>query len=221
MTGKIDLKEHDPILIEHLFEYLYTLDYEDGFGVIEHDPLAGATVPAFHLELHASKLAVDMHATADKYGIHGLKELATDKLETIMTAFEWGAWKADDLVAMADLVYEKTRSVDRMREIVKTRALRDLDKIAKQASFQDLVAKEPDFAVDLLTACSKLTTGKNCRTEDCKVTRKVRMAVDFCGGCGDDGYYLEMCSYEGWKYGTTNSRYAQEHAGPNGDAGGW
>lgn len=160
-----------------------------------------------------------MHATADKYSVEGLKELATDKLEKIMTSFEWGSWKADDFLAVADQVYEKTRSVDRMRQIVMKRAICDLDKMAKRTSFHDLVAKEPEFAVDLLVACSKVTTGKNCRNETCTVTRKVRMAVDFCPKCGDPEYSLEM--NDGWKYGSTNVRGSQDQAGPNGDVSRW
>lgn len=197
-----------------MLEYLYTLNYDDGLGITENGAV-GDMASAFHLDLHASKLAVDMHATADKYSVEGLKELATEKLEKIMTTFNLGAWKPTDFLAIADQVYEKTRSVDRMREIVMKRALSDLDKIAKRDSFHDLVAKEPEFAVDMLIACSKLTTGKNCRNDSCSVTRKVRMAVDFCIGCGDDDYTLEMG--EGWQYGSTNVRRAQDEAGPNGD----
>lgn len=209
-----------------MLEYLYTLNYDDGLGItgdgglgITEDGAVGAQDPAFHLDLHASKLAVDMHATADKYSVAGLKELATEKLEKIMTSFGWGSWKADDFLAVADQVYEKTRSVDRMREIVMKRAICDLDKIAKRTSFHDLVAKEPEFAVDLLVACSKVTTAKNCRNETCAVTRKVRMAVDFCPQCGDPDYYLEL--NDGWKYGSTNVRGAQDQAGPNGDVTRW
>lgn len=212
------MKDEDPKLIEHMLEYLYTLNYDDGLEPTE-DGAVGAQVPAFHLDLHASKLAVDMHATADKYSVEGLKELATEKLEKIMTSFEWGYWKPDDFLTIADQVYEKTRSVDRMREIVMKRALSDLDKIAKRTSFHDLVAKEPDFAVDLLIGCSKLATGKNCRNDSCAATRKARMAVDFCTVCGDPEYTLEMS--EGWEYGSTNTRRAQDQAGPNGDVTHW
>ena len=187
--------------------------------MIERGP-DGAKIPAFHLEWYASNLAIDMHATADKYAVEGLRELATDKLETIMAAFEWGSWKMDEFVAIADQVYEKTRSADRMREVVKTRALRDLDKLVERTSFQDLVAKEPELAVDLLTACSKFVKGHTCRTDNCGVSRRVFMMVDSCGGCGDDAYTLHT---HGLTDGAREARWTgvDSHAGSNGAAYRW
>ena len=213
MTGKIELKVVDPKLVEQLIEYLYTLDYDDGLGVNGRDPIGDKT-PAFHLECHASKLAIDMHATADKYGVQGLKELATYKLEKIMAAIDWGSWKADDFVAIAGQVYEKTRSVDRMREIVQTRAVQDLGKLVERASFHDLLAKEPQFAVDLLTAYSKVVKVSKCRTDSCRYGRRSRMIVDSCWECGDNAYTLGT-SWKGEALGLAGIGWStpQEHAG--------
>ena len=154
MTGKIELKEDDPELIQHLIDYLYTLNYDDGLGAIERGP-GGEKVPAFFLEHYACKLALKMHVLADKYSIQGLRELATAKLEDIVMNLEFGSWKAENFISIADQVYEKTCLVDQMREVIAARAIRDLDKLICP-SFHELIAKEPEFSVDVLTGCSRL-----------------------------------------------------------------
>lgn len=151
MTGKVELKDEDAVLVQHLVDHLYTLDYDYGLGAIRRLP-DGEKVSAFWLEHYACKLAINMHELADKYGVQGLSELATVKLEEIMLNLEFGPWKADDFV---DQVYEKTCLVDRMCEVIVAQAVRDLDKLIGP-SFHELIAKEPGFSMDVHTGCSRL-----------------------------------------------------------------
>lgn len=143
----VDLSDDDPVLIEHMMSYFYTLNWE-ATPFVEACAHEGQehSYRIKQCRLYPAKLSIAMHAFAEKYDMQGLKKMAVARFE----ASRWRRLKAQEQLELTEDVYANTREVDHLRKIVRERAIDHIKSRAKLDGFRDFILNTPGFAYDAI-----------------------------------------------------------------------
>ena len=128
--------------------YIYRLDYDDPTHSEEDT-----------VNIAIMKLAITMHALADRYDVRVLEEISTLKLRKAMFGVfttDGATWVAADALKIIREVYEITNQGDNaIRAVVNTLACRHLAELVPLEGFKDLLADHPDLAYKVIHRCTE------------------------------------------------------------------
>ncbi len=151
--------------VEMMLQYLYRLDYtcateahsdylyDFGQGpILTVDDNDARRLSSLQLLANAH-----MYNVGDKYGIDGLKGIASEKFATILNQPEWHAkWDSSTmgigaLVTVIKYIFDSTPESDRgLRDQILGYAVRHLKSLLALEDFKVVLAKVPEFSYQLL-----------------------------------------------------------------------
>ena len=173
----IDLPDDDPAAVEAMLQYLYTLDctveshidymYDHGEEVIL---LVGSDEMFRQTPFPQLVFDVSMYHMGDKYGIHGLKGMASEKFAGTLECYAKGPFSSISAQALAVVIrriYDSTPESDKgLRHHVLGFAKRHLKHLLALEDFKMALAEMPEFSYQLLVQEAEG------RVEEDPVTRK-------------------------------------------------
>ncbi|KAL8768425.1 MAG: hypothetical protein Q9209_005331 [Squamulea sp. 1 TL-2023] len=146
-TGRIDLKEEDPAMIDRLVNYLYKCNYDD-YATL---PLTNSQrqFPAeYPIQTRQLACIVDMYVRGDRYQIAGLKDLSKAKFSAALP----NRWNKENLLDVIWTIYDNTVSSDRGLRDCLTPILREhAPELRSHAAFKNML-KNQEFATDFIEA---------------------------------------------------------------------
>lgn len=146
----IDLPDDDPAAVDTMLQYLYSLNYssKEGSLLMCSDERLGQ-VPFPQLAFH-----IATYHMGDKYGIHGLKGMASEKFAA---ALKWDAGRpfssisARALAIVISRIYDSTSESDNgLRHHILGFAKRHLEHLLALEDFKTVLAEIPEFSYQLL-----------------------------------------------------------------------
>lgn len=162
-THCIDLPDDDPTAVWTMLCYLYSLDYtieprNNYVYDLSEDP-----VPTVHdnklRQLSSLQLVCNasMYGMGDKYGIHGLKGIASEKFATTLKLPEWHAEWTCSKVSIGSLataikcIYDSTPESDKgLRDQILKYAKLHLKRLLTLGDFKAVLAGVPELSYQLL-----------------------------------------------------------------------
>ena len=169
---RIELPDDKPEMVLRMIEYFYLGQYRDDVFTTGFPEKRNS----------AMDTNVEMYALGDKYGIKGLKNLSAEKFQNSLNASRRKLGEGGTVLCAISLVYATTPDTDRiLRDIVLSIPRRNWEFLSDIPEFQDFVAQNPAFAVDLIKKMSQLA-GLSERLV-CKTCKSPNMGV-ICHGCG-------------------------------------
>jgi len=202
MTGIIELPDDELRIVSHMYEYLYTSDYNISPNTIQRpqsppNPAkrrkcsSGAVVPK-KKKTNASTNSESTYAEslithtkvyilADKYDITPLEELSAQKYKSIAPTH----WETPSFAESIGLLYENTMTADRMlRDFVVELAHGHRLALFKSHSFGDLLLSCVEFSYDMLRY-----SAQHPDTE--RVSYKCKSCNEYlgCVSCGDGRFF--------------------------------
>ena len=145
-------------------EYLYTLDYRPTirnhfFAALRKRPISSADsiditiLSSINLSCNAS-----MYGMGEKYGIHGLKGIASENFAAVLNSVERyvdGNWISNihtrALRTVTKRIYDNTPESDKgLRDHVLGYAKLHLERLLPQEDFKAILAEIPEFSYQLL-----------------------------------------------------------------------
>ena len=162
-TRCIDLPDDDPTAVWTMLRYLYSLDYtieprNNYVYDLSEDP-----VPTVHdnelRQLSSLQLVCNasMYGMGDKYGIHGLKGIASEKFAATLKQPEWHAeWTCSEvsigsLATAIKCIYDSTPESDKgLRDQILKYAKLHLKRLLSLEDFKAVLAEVPELSYQLL-----------------------------------------------------------------------
>ena len=159
----IDLPDDDPINVEAMLQYLYSLDYDvetrSDIIVTLSDGSNSTLDPNRLRELSSLQLVCNasLYSMGEKYGINGLKSIASEKFAVVLKQREWiMPWNSPNISIGAlgtaiRRIYDTTPESDKgLRDQVLGYAKLHLKGLLTQEDFKVLLAEIPEFSYQLL-----------------------------------------------------------------------
>ncbi|CAD6594566.1 MAG: hypothetical protein ASARMPREDX12_009615 [Alectoria sarmentosa] len=143
ITGRIELKQHEPHLVHRMLQHLYMVDYSA--SEIETD---GKKEESFVSELHTH---VMMYAMGDEYDIKDLKEEALWKFNKAVEAKQEQSDEPTSVLEVVPAIYTTTPDSDRgLRDAVVAWGAKRLGWIHDLADFKSAVTQVPTYMLEVL-----------------------------------------------------------------------
>ena len=150
-----------------MLQYLYTLDYstehlsdcmyekgEDGLLGGSNKPLGQGPCPQLVFD-------ISVYRMGDKYGIHGLKGMASEKFADTLKRYAKQPFSSISVPALATVIkstYESTPDSDKgLRNHVLEFAKRHLKHLLALEEFKMVLAEIPEFSYQLLQQAAKVS----------------------------------------------------------------
>ena len=162
----IDLPDDDPTDVRTMLEYLYKLDYaqkarNEYFDALAPGKRTNLTVDTDKIRrLSSFQLVcnVSMYCMGEKYGVHGLKGIASENVAAVFTNPDRlvdGKWVSNiDVGALCTAIqriYDITPDLDKhLRDQVLRYVRLYLKRLLPQEDFKAVLAKIPEFSYELL-----------------------------------------------------------------------
>ena len=183
ITGRIELKQHEPHLVHRMLQHLYMVDYSA--SEIETD---GKKEESFVSELHTH---VMMYAMGDEYDIKDLKEEALWKFNKAVEAKQEQSDEPTSVLEVVPAIYTTTPDSDRgLRDAVVAWGAKRLGWIHDLADFKSAVTQVPTYMLEVLpTFLKRLEDDRRRYIGECWTCDIVVEDWSFdgvyCHGCGE------------------------------------
>ena len=170
-----------------MLEYLYTLDYipkarNNFFDALGKPPVSSADTDSVTLQSSFHLLCnVSMYSMGEKYGIYGLKGMASENFAAVLNSAERfvdGNWISNidtgALRTATKRIYDSTPESDKgLRNHVLEYAKLHLKRLLPQEDFKAILAEIPEFSYQLLVEVGS-------RVSEEPVTKRKRRGIFKC-----------------------------------------
>ncbi|KAL8851080.1 MAG: hypothetical protein Q9221_003976 [Calogaya cf. arnoldii] len=153
-TGRIDLKEDDPEMIDKLVNYLYNCDYDDHATVPTTQLTDGQQQALDSQHQHTPQTRrlgcnVDMYVIGDRCQLAGLKDLAKHKFSAALPA----CWNKENIIEVIRTIYDNTLPSDHgLRSCLVPLFQKHGQTLRWMDAFKELLKTYGEFAADFIEA---------------------------------------------------------------------
>lgn len=128
----IELKGDDPLVVEAMLQFMYTIDYDSGGN--DQEPMSPML------------FNVRVYSIAGKYDVMALKQRAKEKFTVAAST----CWDMDDFAHVISEIYTSTPPEDRgLRDIVVEVTHPHIDVLLKKDDFRRVLEETPFFTADV------------------------------------------------------------------------
>ena len=174
----MELHDEDEVLVEHILNYMYTLNWGPTTFVntCDHEGQEHS-YKTKQCRLYPAKLCIAMHARAEKYDMQGLKKMCVARFQAVQHA----KLKPEEQLELTTDVYDNTRENDPLRQIVRSCMIKFIKTDIHLEGFRQFLLDTPDFAYDALKALSvwgDVNRFRHCYR--CDRPKRVKVEIDRC-----------------------------------------